>query len=341
MERRFEEFHAELSWSKNKHKFDELLNLIGDAAKDIPQVWDDYRNVAHSDSIPKFVGIMHILKEFDRQDRSNGAALIEFFLRSFLFILTHRDYWSIIVEFTTGDFAKINKDIEIIHKDPTRKSDFEEKSQKWYEMMTSTDLPIVPHELILTRCNFSVKGSFDWLTKPYVDSYRTTSTSILPEPECIGKPSPETNAKIYMYIKCLNLPGLCVGFKDLTEFDEFEVVLPPGVRYSWQDKAHLYVPLDIRVGKDARFPYLEESQTMMSEYKSKDEAEEGEFYEYYRAYDASFIEEREIKTEAFPNVRVAERMKTLMLFTKKLERIFEKHKIARALSMKVRVEARG
>jgi hypothetical protein len=318
MELRLNEFRDVIqTFQIDSQELDILLKEI--VVHSSPEIWLNY----NQESSPKFIGLIDSVKGLTKTQQN--LDICRFLLQSFLFILKRNSRWPIFSQFAGYAYFIMNQEIEFIAKDPSRAGEKSELSRQWYEIMTSPDLPIVPRNLILSRCNYSVQGTFDWLDKAYVDSYRTTSCSLKELTKCAGIPYGVVNARIEMYIAC-NVPGLYIGFKNLVRFDEREVVLPPGIRYTWQRDALDRIPSEIR--NDKSFETIDGE--LRSKYKVAPEGEGERFYVLYRSYNATFIRDTDIDDRKFTDPETALRVQRLRQGIQKLNVILEKHKRSQA-----------
>lgn len=134
------------------------------------------------------------------------------------------------------------------------------------------------------RCVFSLPN-LNVIDNPSFDSYRTTSTTIDPEGYCIGT-AHDVTARIHMYMRApKGLPGLMV-FQG-----EQEIVLPPGLRYTWNKSALSRVE---KVFPDVlRYERLDEEWDLKSYLPTR-----------FRAYDVDFIPSPDPARFVGPNIAI-------------------------------------
>jgi hypothetical protein len=269
---------------------------------------------------PYLSGIFDHLYSLQHRQRLNSKS-IKFVLESYLFIVNRKSMWKIIYQFSTGKFSQINRDVSILmQKKTTLSLNYPELSQQWLDMMTSPELPIIPDGFFLSRCNLS-GSEFSIIDKDFFDSYQTTSTtflatdtSTLPTGHCIGHVPGKFLGIVYMYLTFSNIPGLLISFPKIVGKNEEEVVLPPGMRYTW-NKTKLD-ELRERVPKEKQLNFID------GEFKIPIPFDE--FFEHHRIYDVTFIPNpQETK---FQNPEIAQRVANLRFAIEKMNKIFAKHK---------------
>lgn len=266
---------------------------------------------------PNFGLMVSYLSNFAIQQRLTKDN-VTFVLKCFLFTLKNPKYWEPIMDFVSPkSYAQFNALVDEITKQKRKISEVPENVKLWYECMTSKDLPIIPYDLILDRCTFSEKTSFDIMNAEFIDSYRTTSTSFC-EGTCYGKPKNQNdvNGKVYMLIETQNIPGLMLLLGPKTQIT-CEVVLPPGLRYTWIKKdLSMYVPrLDLVSSFKLEYTHVVEKDQIVPLYKRD---------QYFRAYLATFIPK--VKEDEFLNPKIAERVIYLKNLSQKLDQVFLKHR---------------
>jgi hypothetical protein len=226
--------------------------------------------------------------DFLYDTRNLTQSTLKFVLESFLFLINHPESWNSIKVFTGAGFYAMNEDVNNLMKN--RESELIlPVSREFFNVMTSIDLPIIPSDLHLQRCMYSTdKFSPPWVD--YFDSYRTMSTS-LSSGKCVGGHGFEekTLGTIYMYLICHNVPGLLINFESIITVQEYEVILPPGLRFTW-NKNMEELKKRMHRNDDKGFANGEYKVAIRNGYESDESEEEQEIlYEYHRLYDVTVI----------------------------------------------------
>lgn len=290
-----------------------LYDTIASKVIHISDIWDeDKKKVTFSSLLTNF-------QYFEQHPTTYNESRMKFVLESYLFCLNNPDSWEIISYFAGSGFQFLNYDIELLSKkikDP--KLLIETQSKKWYEIMTSSDLPIIPEDLVLKRCNYTFVGkdTFDIVNKDYFDSYRTASTTLFDIGYCSNGTGIGNKGKLvgsmFAFMKCQKIKGLYINFNFGN--DEQEVVIPPGIRYVWnknEEEVKKRIPVEYHK-KYENGQFIAQDQwddTMM---------------EYYRCYDLSFIPNPD--EDKFISEDIALRFQNMQLGIKKINQIFAKHK---------------
>lgn len=227
--------------------------------------------------------------------RQYTAENVKFVINSFLFLKDHQKSWLSIKIFTDAGFMLMNQMIEAFMLQ-NQEHDANTETQNFFDAMTCADLPILPIDLKLQRCIFST-DCFSPLDADFFDSYRAVSTTLV-QGRCVGGHSfdEKTQGKIYMYLKCVNVPGLLINFESLISVtDEYEVILPPGLRFTWQKSAS-ESELKTRIGE---FANLEHNATFangeyiihgqQSDNDEEEEEKEEALREHHRIYNVSCL----------------------------------------------------
>ncbi len=191
-------------------------------------------------------------------------------------------------------------------------------TQLWYELMTSTELPLLSSSLIVERCTWS-SSSFDVVNKDSFDSYRTTSTS-LHQGLCVGLPQGVVNGQVHMLIQARNIPALFLlyGQNPFVNF-EYEIVLTPGLRFTWIKKAPEVTGLEREIALSEEIGgEWTRSETQITKGLG------GDWLRYYRMYEAQFIPIPEEKK--FINPTIARRSRDLRELSAKLDVIILRHR---------------
>lgn len=227
----------------------------------------------------------------------------KFVLESYWFLLHNSWTWQSIQEFANNSFTVMNENIEKIMLKNDKNVDM-----KWYETMTSPDLPLIPDDMLLMRCISSTKN-FDVIHMDFFDSYRTSSTTLYKHGMCLGKPLDEIDGQIEQYITCNKMRGLYISFGNMNGRAEKEVVLPPGIRFVWNKNASDRLKPEIKLNfKDGQTVELNHNYMNI----------------YHRSYDVEFIPKP--IADKFPNEEISQRIKNMKLGIEKLQNIFDQHK---------------
>jgi hypothetical protein len=229
--------------------------------------------------------------DFLYDTRNLTQSTLKFVLESFLFLINHPESWNSIKVFTGAGFAAMNEDVNNLIKNKESEVILP-YSREFFNVMTSIDLPIIPIHLHLQRCIYST----DKFSPPWVDSfdsYRTMSTS-LSSGKCVGEHGFEekTLGTIYMYLICHNVPGLLINFESLIKVIEYEVILAPGLRFTW-NKNMDELKKRMHTDDDRGFANGEYKVAMRNAYQDDESDESGEeqeiLYAYHRLYDVTVI----------------------------------------------------
>jgi hypothetical protein len=232
--------------------------------------------------------------DFLYETRNLTQSTLKFVLESFLFLINHPESWNSIKVFTGAGFPAMNEDVNNLMKNKESHKEVATaillpESREFFNVMTSIDLPIIPTDLHLQRCMYST----DKFSPPWVDSfdsYRTMSTS-LSSGKCVGGHGFEekTLGTIYMYLICHDVSGLLINFEGLIEVQEYEVILPPGLRFTW-NKNMDELKKRMKTDDDKGFANGEYKVAIRNAYESDESDEEEEIlYEYHRLYDVTVI----------------------------------------------------
>lgn len=230
-------------------------------------------------------------------------ATTRFVLQSYLYILKATyDQWLALYAYTnTSGYAEINKNLEDFKRGKAAL-----KYKTWFDVLTGPDLPEIPPELILYRCIYNVRETFDVLEQEFFDNYRTVSTSMRTG-ECVGglNQNQVIDARIFMIIRSVRAKGLLMVFN--TKYVEYEVVLPPGIRLTWDqepDENHkeLLAAQASFIGLDTEEHQGELVSTQETPIRGAMHIVLARVFTYFRVYTASFIPNPE--PERFPSEHV-------------------------------------
>ncbi len=253
------------------------------------------------------------------QTRQYTTQTVTFVLESFLFLVNHPLHLSALKSFADAGFIAMNQDVERLML-KLRELDNRKESRIFFQLMTSSELPRIPHNLRLQRCMYST-DRFSPLDAPYFDSYRTVSTTLLLG-KCVGGHAfgEKTQGRIFMYLNCPNIPGLLINFESLIRVVEYEVILGPGLRFTWNKNAN--DELRLRMGFDREefeknFANGEwkiqdkEIKTKQEDSSSDDDDDDEEkpLYQHHRIYDVTFIPDA--CQACFVNPQIAKRVRKM------------------------------
>jgi hypothetical protein len=273
-----------------------------------------FRDAVKKDETPSPRGMRILLEELKKQDRLN-VPHAEFLVDCFGFLMNNLKYWPTIVAFTGSRFGQMNRDVES-YLQSSRSGE-----KPWVQLMTSKNLPIVPDTLVLARCFFSSQ-KFNIADAPFFDTYRPSSTTLHKSGICIGREE-SPNAEIYSFIRVHGVRGLALFLA------ESEVVLVPGIRFTWNKSAVDDIPLTDTVRQDPDL--IREDGQYAIRYPVREP-------EYYRIYDVTFIEHP--VPSKFLTPEIAERVKLLKKGLHIVKSTFSEHKRAQAPKRKERANAR-
>lgn len=245
-----------------------------------------------------------------------------FVLESYLFILKASPAeWQEIDHYTREKSGAMNQDIEMLQTGLRQQPRF----STWYSFITRPDLPMVPPDLLLYRCIYT-RESFDVLNMQFFDNYRVLSTSVK-EGRCADPAVPNQTAiqaEVRMVIRPRGLKGLLLVFP--TYHQEFELILPPGVRLTWDQEADLaLVEVESKQSKGPTHDIAGERVTVEPEsFFDLDTMQMSQLHVHYRVYDATFIPRPD--ATQFPSAEVAARVKNLQKGIAKMNAVFQQHR---------------
>lgn len=255
---------------------------------------------------PFLVDVVERLNEWKHKHRLNIAS-VRFALQSLMYMRARPKLLALIYEFTLTGYTAMNEQTEEMLLQP-KKPVKQARYAEWLHYMTDPRLPRVPRDFLLVRCVYSTP-SFDVLHADSVDSYRVSSTSSAEKGICIGSVGHEAEEKshqtsVHMYMRFKDMRGLML----FTE--EEEILLPPGLRFTWNKNALNVIPQDA----------VQDAKRAAGQFVEHDAA--SRMTVYYRLYDVDFIPSPHPTYFSQPNiaVRVARMRHGLAILRKALEK---------------------